>query len=126
MTQGPAILEVNGAAFTKGCLAIIAEGNVVAIRVISTGHRPGPRFQMVEQGRQKVSVRVRLSASDKGESLQVASQPVQRPASSRQIAAGNKSNGQFVQVVQIVETVQIVEVVETVKIVHSSTGQIVD
>ena len=119
MTQGPAILEVNGAAFTKGCLAIIAEGNVVAIRVISTGHRPGPRFQMVEQGRQKVSVRVRLSASDKGESLQVASQPVQRPA-------GNKSNGQFVQVVQIVETVQIVEVVETVKIVHSSTGQIVD
>ena len=69
---------------------------------------------------------MRLPALAKGESLQVASQPVQSPASSRQIAAGNKSNGQFVQVVQIVETVQIVEVVETVKIVHSSTGQIVD
>ena len=78
MTQGPAVREANGAAITEGCLAMIAEGNIVAIRVINTAHGPGPRIQMVKQNRQKVPVRVRLSALDEGEPLQVASQPVQR------------------------------------------------
>ena len=51
---------------------------------------------------------MRLSALDRGESLQVASQPGQRAAGRLQLAAS--------QIVELVETVQ---VVETVTSAHS-------
>jgi hypothetical protein len=42
VTQDTTILKPDGTALTKGCLAMITEGNVVSIWVINTAHRSGP------------------------------------------------------------------------------------